>query len=126
MFDLHQIFKRQRKYIFFLLAIYVLGWGFTRYQSVFLGLIVGTAISFYSLWLLVRKYHQFSQAMEHGRKIRSLGTAARMAAAGFGVLISAQYPEYVHLIGLVIGLMTIYIVIMIDYFFYAAFNREER
>jgi ATP synthase protein I len=120
MFDMHLIFKRQRKYILFLLAIYVLGWGFTPYQSVFLGLILGTSISLYSLWLMVRKHDQFDRAMEQGLKIRSLGTAARMAAAGFGVLISAQYPEYFHLIGVVIGLMTIYIVIMIDYFVFAS------
>ena len=32
---------RLRKYIFYLLALYVLGWGFTSYQSIFLGLILG-------------------------------------------------------------------------------------
>ena len=35
------IFKRVRKYILYLLALYVLGWGFTSYQSIFLGLILG-------------------------------------------------------------------------------------
>lgn len=28
-------FQRQRKYIFLLLSVYVLGWGFTPYQSIF-------------------------------------------------------------------------------------------
>ena len=49
------IFKRVRKYIFYLLALYVFGWGFTSYQSIFLGLILGTSLSLFNLWILVKK-----------------------------------------------------------------------
>ncbi|MBD1383469.1 ATP synthase subunit I [Metabacillus arenae] len=115
MFDLHQMFHRHRKYLFYLLAIYVLGWGFTPYQTIFLGLILGTVISFYNLWFMVRKSKQFDQALQEGRKVRSLGTASRMASAGVAVLIALQFPEYVHLVSVVCGLMTIYVVIMIDF-----------
>ena len=34
----------------------------------------------------------------------------------FGVLIALEYPEYFHLISVIIGLMATYVVIMIDYF----------
>jgi ATP synthase protein I len=34
------------------------------------------------------------------------------------VLIALQFPEYFHLFSVVIGLMTMYVVIMIDYIFY--------
>jgi ATP synthase protein I len=117
MHDLSEAFTRHRKYIFFLLAIYALGWGFTAYQSIFLGLFLGTIGSLYILFSLVRKNKQFSQAVEEGRKVRSLGTVSRMAVAGLAVLIVMEYPEQFHLGSTIMGLMTCYFVIMIDFFF---------
>jgi ATP synthase protein I len=117
MSDLKPMFVRQRKYILFLLAAYVLGWGFTLQQPVFLGLILGTSLSLFNLWNLVRKTNQFGEVMVNGGKIRSLGLLTRMATAVLAVLIAVEYPEYIHLISVIIGLMTAYIVIMIDSFF---------
>jgi ATP synthase protein I len=113
--DIHLMYRRYRSYIFYLLSIYLIGWGLTDYQSVFLGLILGTCISLYHLWVMVRKNAQFSRALQENRKIRSLGTASRFATAAFATLITLKYPEMFHLVSLVIGIMTIYIVIMIDY-----------
>ncbi|MDQ0232124.1 ATP synthase subunit I [Metabacillus malikii] len=115
MSDMHLMFHRYRKYIFYLLALYVVGWGFTEYQSVFLGLILGTSISLYNLWAMVRKHRLFDKALQEGKKV-SLGTASRMAAAVVAVFFSLKFPEYFHLISVVIGLMTMYVVIMIDFF----------
>lgn len=92
--------------------------GFTPYQDIFLGLALGTSFSLYNLWILVRKSKQIQQAIEEGRTARSLGTVSRMAAAGLAVLIALKFPEHFHLISVVIGLMTIYIVIMIDSILY--------
>jgi ATP synthase protein I len=116
MSELSAGFTRQRKYIFTLLSIYVLGWGFTSYQSIFLGLILGTSMSLYSLWLMVRKANQFGEALEKGERVRSLGMVSRMAIAALAVLIATEYPDKFHLVSVVLGLMTSYIVIMIDYF----------
>ncbi|KAF0819778.1 MULTISPECIES: ATP synthase subunit I [unclassified Cytobacillus] len=114
--EIKATFQRQRKYIFLLLSVYVLGWGFTPYQSIFLGLIFGTCLSLFNLWLISRKALQFGEAVERGEKVRSLGTVSRMATAVFAVMIALEYPEKLHLISVVFGLMTSYIVIMIDYF----------
>jgi ATP synthase protein I len=117
MSELKPMFVRQRKYMLILLAAYVLGWGFTLQQPVFLGLILGTSLSLFNLWNLVRKTNQFGEVMVNGGKIRSLGLLTRMATAVLAVLIAMEYPEYIHLISVIIGLMTAYIVIMIDSFF---------
>src|SRR3954447_26582025 len=111
--DYELIYKRVRKYIFYLLALYVLGWGFTSHQSIFLGLILGTSLSLFNLWLLVRKTKQFGEVMVKGGKIRSLGLLTRIATAVFAVIVAMEYPNYIHLVSVVIGLMTVYIVIMI-------------
>jgi ATP synthase protein I len=120
--DYKLIYKRVRKYLLYLLAFYVLGWGFTSHQSIFLGLILGTSLSLFNLWVLDRKMKQFGEVMVNGGKIRSLGLLTRMATAVFAVLVAMEYSNYIHLISVVIGLMTAYIVIMIDNFLAFSFR----
>nr|WP_295973226.1 ATP synthase subunit I [uncultured Bacillus sp.] len=119
MSELSEMYARQRKYIYFLLAILVLGWGFTDYQTIFLGLILGTVISLFNLWHLARRTEKFGEAVSKGKggKKRSLGMFTRMAAAILGVIIAMEFPEYFHVLSVVFGLMAAYIVIMIDSFF---------
>lgn len=118
------MYMRQRKYIFYLLSVYVLGWGFTSYQSIFLGLILGTSLSLFNLWLMVRKNEQFGNAVMQGKKVRSLGSFSRMATAALAVVIALKYPETFHFISVVLGLMTIYVVIMIDFFIHSLNMRK--
>jgi ATP synthase protein I len=114
--EFQTMFARQRKWMFFLLSFYVLGWGFAAQQSIFLGLILGTSLSLFNLWLMARKIDKFGQAASEGRTIRSLGSFSRMATGALAIVITMRYPEQFHLISVVIGLMTSYIVIMIDFF----------
>ncbi|TYS69648.1 ATP synthase subunit I [Sutcliffiella horikoshii] len=109
-------FMRHMKYFLFFLAFFVLGWGVTPYQEWFLGLILGTVISIYSHWLLHKKVKKFTEAVAEGRKAVTLGSFSRMAAAILGVVIAMRYPENLNLYGVIIGIMTSYIVIIIDSF----------
>lgn len=119
MSEIKVMYIRQRKLMFFLLAFYVLGWGFTSYQPIFLGLILGTSLSFFNLWLMVKRTDKFGEAVLQGKKVRSLGSFSRMATAALAVMIALKYPDSVHLISVVLGLMTIYFVIMIDFFLHS-------
>ncbi|SFB03797.1 MULTISPECIES: ATP synthase subunit I [unclassified Bacillus (in: firmicutes)] len=114
--EIRAMYLRQRKLIFTLLSIYVLGWGFTSYQSIFLGLILGTSFSLLMLWQLVRKSQKFDTDVSNGKKVKSLGSLSRMATAAIAVIIALKYPDKIHIASLVLGLMTSYIVIMIDFF----------
>ncbi|WEY88242.1 ATP synthase subunit I [Bacillus subtilis] len=109
-------FSRQRKYLLFILAVYVLGYGLTAYKTVFLGLILGTVFSLFNFLLLVRRMNAFDRAVEKGKSIRSLGSAVRWCNAILAVAVAYKNPEYFHMASTVIGLMTIYPVIMIDSF----------
>jgi ATP synthase protein I len=122
--ELSILFQRHKKYIFYLLSLYVLGWGFTPYQTIFLGLILGTSLSFFNHWLMVKRTERFGDLVVQGKKVRSLGTFSRMAVAVLAVLIATRYPTYFHLLSVVLGLMTSYIVIMIDYFIYMIQTRK--
>ncbi|MBA2874475.1 ATP synthase subunit I [Thermaerobacillus caldiproteolyticus] len=110
-----QMFLRQQKYIFYLLSLYTLGWGFTEYKTLFLSLILGTVVSLFMLWSLVRKIEKFGRAVAHGKKVRSIGTFSRLAAAALAAAIAIQYPQYFSIVPVVLGLMTSYIVIIIDF-----------
>lgn len=124
--DLQQLFNRLRKYILYLLAVFVLGWGFTGHQSIFMGLILGTVASLFNLWTMARRTEKLGQAVSEGKKVRSLGTLSRMAAAVLAVFIASKYPETFHLPSVVIGLMTSYIVIVIDALISAILRKDKQ
>jgi ATP synthase protein I len=113
--ELQQSIKRQRKYLIYLLAILVLGWGFTSAQDIYAGLLLGTALSLYNHWIIGKRIDRFSRAAAEGRKPPSLGTVLRMGSAALAAMIALQNPDQFNLISTVIGLMTAYAVIIIDF-----------
>lgn len=107
---------RQRKMMFVLLIIYVLGFALTPYLRTFLGLLLGSSISLYNLWLLQVRVKNAAEAAKNNRKVKGLGTISRFAAAAFGVVITIRFDAYFAIIPFVIGLMTGYLVMVFDFF----------
>ncbi|KYG90237.1 ATP synthase subunit I [Metasolibacillus sp. FSL H7-0170] len=112
--DLHYIFAKQKKVLFFLLALCVLGWAFTPYASIFAGLGLGAFFGTYNFWILVRRMDKFDRSVSEGRKASSLGTALRFGSGVAAVAIAMSLPEHFHLISTVIGLMLPYIFLVIE------------
>lgn len=112
--DLHYIFAKQKKVLFFLLALCVLGWAFTPYASIFAGLGLGAFFGTYNFWILVRRMDKFDRSVSEGRKASSLGTALRFGSGVAAVAIAMSLPEHFHLISAVIGLMLPYIFLVIE------------
>lgn len=112
--DLQQVYVRQRKLIFFLLAICALGWGFTPYQTVFAGIALGSLFGLYNFWLLVRRLEKFDRSLDEGKKVKSLGTAMRFASGVAAVAVAMSIPEQFHLGSTVIGLMIPYVYLLVD------------
>lgn len=113
--ELQQSIKRQRKYLIYLLAIFVLGWGFGSAQAIYAGLFLGTSLSLYNHWIIGKRIDRFSRAVAEGRKTPSLGTILRMGSAALAAMIALRNPDQFNLISTVIGLMTAYAVIIIDF-----------
>ncbi len=63
---------------------------------------------------MVRKTERFGQAIVEGRNARTIGTFSRLASAALAVIISYRFPDTFHIAGVILGLMTSYIVILID------------
>ncbi|MGB2991164.1 MAG: ATP synthase subunit I [Paenisporosarcina sp.] len=114
MLDLQQVYARQKKLIFFLLAFCALGWGFTPYPTVFAGLALGGLFGLYNFWLLVRRLEKFDRSLSEGKKVASLGTALRFASGIAAVAVAMSIPEQFHLISTVIGLMIPYVYLLVD------------
>ncbi|MFZ3578586.1 ATP synthase subunit I [Virgibacillus sp. DJP39] len=106
---------RQRKWMLYLLAILILGAGFTPYLRIFLGLLLGSIISFYNLYILQKKIYDFGEAVVKKQSVKGLGTVSRFAAVALAVIIALQYEDYFSVKAVIIGLMTSYIVIVIDF-----------
>ncbi|NGP44731.1 ATP synthase subunit I [Bacillaceae bacterium SIJ1] len=128
MSDLRRIYRRHMQWLFFLLAFFVIGWGFTDLTRFFLGLMFGTILGMFNHWLLAFKINKFGESVVRGQSVRSLGTASRFATAIFATLISLEFEAHIQLYAVIIGLMTPYLVIMIDALFQSMFRRiqEER
>lgn len=109
-----EIFKRQKKALFFLLALLILGWGFTDYQPIFAGLILGSLFGLYNFWILVRRMERFDRTATEGGKSASIGTALRFASGVAAAAIAISLPEQFDLVSTVIGLMIPYILLLAD------------
>jgi len=121
-----QMALRQRRWMLFLLAVFVIGAGFTPYKRVFLGLILGSAFSFYNLWLLQKRVRLFGDALERKEKPAGLGSAARFAAAVAAIIIAGQYDEYFNVIAVIIGLATSYLVTVADFLIFQLHKSEKK
>ncbi|RBW68720.1 ATP synthase subunit I [Bacillus taeanensis] len=108
--------KRFMQLTVYIIALLVLGWGFTPYQSVFLGAILGLIIGSFNIWFMYRKVKKLGQAAAEGTKAYSLGMLTRFALAGLAVLVALRYPDTFHLLSMVIGFSSAYIIIFIDFF----------
>ncbi|WP_176142484.1 ATP synthase subunit I [Halobacillus hunanensis] len=118
MLEFQHMITRQRKWMFYLLALLVLGWGFTPWQPVFLGLLLGSILSFFNLWLMQKKITKLGETSAKGEKpSRGIGTLTRLATGALAAVIVLQFEEHFHLVSVVLGLMTAYFVIFIDYLF---------
>lgn len=113
--EYEQMLKRQKKWMLYYLACLALGVALTSYHHVITGLFLGTVLSFYNLWLLQRKITKFGDVIVNGSKMFGLGTFTRIATVILALIIGYEYETYFHLGAIVGGLMTMHLVIIIDF-----------
>lgn len=118
---------RQRKWMLYWLAILVLCAGFLPYTRIFLGLILGSSISLYNLWLLQYKSEKLGRTIAAGEKPRTgLGTFSRMAAAVLAVVVAIRFDAYFHLYAVIFGIVSSYLIMTIDIIVYQFVIRNRK
>lgn len=123
MLEMQRIFTKQKKYIFFLLAVYALGWGFTPYSTIFAGLALGSLFGLYNFWILIRRMEKFDRVLSGEKGRAGLGTVFRFASGVAAVAIALALPQYIHLISTVIGLMIPYVLLVVERIMFHARNQ---
>jgi ATP synthase protein I len=111
--------KRQRIWMLGLLGLFIVLALIMPQRNLFAGICLGAAISFYNLWLLQRKANVQGEAAARYGKRKGIGMISRFASAALGALLVIQLDWSI--VGFVIGLMTSYAVIMVDFLW---FNRK--
>lgn len=123
---MREIHSRQRRALYPLLALFVLGWGFTEWKTVFAGLILGSLFGMYNFWVLVRRSERFNLSIENGKKSVSLGTALRFASGIAAAAIATSMPEQFDLIGTVTGFGIPYVILLADRIIYHVRHEQGR
>lgn len=103
-------------YTVLLIVVYSLGWLFTPYAEFFTGLVLGTVFSLLNIFIMYRRVNRIGQAALTEKKIYSAGSFTRYASAALAILIALSFPEAFNLVGVIMGLLTAYIIIFIDSF----------
>lgn len=111
--------KRQRICFLYVLVVLAIITAIVPYKYFFQALLIGAIVSLYNLWLLQRKTNILGESVAKGGKRTGLGTISRLAAAALGTLLVIRYD--LSIAGFVIGLVSAYLIIMIDFLL---FNRK--
>lgn len=116
MSEYESMVSSQRKWMLYLLGILAIGLGLTPYSKVFLGLLLGSSISFFNMSLLQKKVKDFGEMITGKGTAVSLGTLTRLATSGLAILFALKFKDKVHIGSVVIGLMISYVVMVVDMF----------
>lgn len=105
---------RLTKTMLYILALFVLGWGFTVHQTIFASLLLGATVSFVNALYTAFKAHQFRRLIEAGRRPRGSGMLTRFSMVALAVFVAMRYPDFFHMPSLAIGLILVPVILFID------------
>ncbi|MEH6890745.1 ATP synthase subunit I [Bacillus sp. JJ864] len=111
-----QTFKVQTYYI---LALMLLGWGFTPFSPHFLGIGLGFLVSTYCVWILGRRIEKIGESIVNKSKSPTLGMINRFAAAILGAIIMYEIEHHMVMWAFAVGIMGGYILIVINLAYYS-------
>lgn len=114
MSDLKVRVKRLAKIMCYLLALFVLGWGFTEYKTIFAGLILGTSISLANAIYTAIKVRQFGKRIAAGLKPGGLGLLTRFSMVALAAMVAIRYSDIFSVLALAVGLFLTPLVLFID------------
>lgn len=110
-----QMVERQRKWMLYILALFILlAAVLPAHRPLFLGLLLGSVISYYGMRLLQKRLRVFGESVVETGKAKGLGTMFRLLGAVVAVFLALYFEDKVNYYGVVAGLATSYVVLIID------------
>ncbi|WP_088104387.1 ATP synthase subunit I [Halalkalibacter urbisdiaboli] len=102
-------------------ALFILGYVFTPYLAVFLGLLIGLSAGFFNLWTTYSKAKVVgSVADKIGRRssfsfvVAGLGFVIRIGVILISLWFAVTFPDNVDLFSVITGFALIYVIIILD------------
>ena len=114
MSDLRAHVIRLTRTMLYILALLVLGWGFTAHQTIFASLLLGATVSFVNALYTAFKAQQFRKLIEAGRRPKGSGMLTRFSMVALAAVVAMRYPDFFHIPSLAIGLMAAPIILFVD------------
>jgi ATP synthase protein I len=114
MIDIRVLIKRYVIFTVIIIALMVIIALLSSEPAFFLGMAFGTS---FSLVILLTTYFQVKRIGKSlsDRKFRfSIGTLGRMIIVIFAIVIAQEFPQFLSLTGVIIGLAVTYIILLID------------
>lgn len=113
--EFDQLVGRQRKWMLYILALFILlAAALPEYRPLFLGLLLGSVISYYGMRLLQNRLRKFGNtAIESGKPI-GLGSFIRLIGGVLAVFLTFYLDGKVSYVGVVAGLGVSYVVLLVD------------
>ena len=114
MIDIRVLIKRYVIFTAIIIALMVITALLSSESAFFLGMAFGTS---FSLVILLTTYFQVKRIGKSlsDRKYRfSIGTLGRMIIVIFAIIIAQEFPQFLSLTGVIIGLAVTYIILLID------------
>lgn len=115
----------QRKWMLVLLAILVIGIAVMSHRQILLGLLLGSVVSAFNIWLLQNRVKRFGKAITDGKSVVSLGTFTRMLTSVLAIAIALRFENLFNIYATVIGLASSYLILMIDSFIRAIIEAKR-
>ncbi|MFB4163312.1 ATP synthase subunit I [Alteribacillus sp. JSM 102045] len=99
------------------MSVYFFGWAVMPYNKVFFSLGTGVLIGLFNLLSMSREVKKFGEAEGKQKRKFTFGMLSRFAAGALAAVLFVRFPEHFHIIGLVAGIVTPYVIILISSLF---------
>ncbi|MCP8968588.1 ATP synthase subunit I [Ectobacillus ponti] len=116
-------FRRQMYYTF---GILLIAWLCTPFAEHLLGFGVGLMVSVYCAWLLGRRIERMGESIMLNKRMPSLGTVNRFAAAILGCLVLYEIEHHMAMWAFATGILGGYTLLVVNLGYYSAYHQEQK
>jgi len=125
--EYERLVERQRKWMLYLLVFFLIGASITSHQRIFLSLLLGYVVGYYSLRFLQSRIKAFGRAVVEKGSSANLGTFIRLGGIAVVAVMALRFPEKVHLLSVIAGIGIAYVILFFDFTLQAiAADKESR
>ncbi|MDF2556837.1 MAG: synthase subunit [Bacillales bacterium] len=127
MYNLENVFQRQKKILVLLICLFAILSVVTPFKFEFRGLFIGTIASLFNLWISIHKIIGFKKmVVDDGEQVYSVGFLERVISTAIAVGLAFLFPEFLSLYFVITGLVMMHILIVIDFVIFMIFRKQRK